>query len=194
MGVELLKSIYYCLVYSHLSYGIEAWGSASADDLNKILVLQKKAVRIMSGNQYFQIYGEPAVPLPASEPLFKKLKILKISDVFILNISKFIFLTLLGQSPAIFSSWFTLSNSIHNHATTSTTIINRDHHFATGTVASTKTIFTRGSNLVKYGARMIRVSGPIIWNRLPTTIQDSPSLPTFKIHLKKHLINSYTDT
>ena len=70
MGVELLKIIYYCLVYSHLSYGIEAWGSASTADLNKILVLQKKAVRIISGNQYFQIYGEPAGPLPASEPLF----------------------------------------------------------------------------------------------------------------------------
>ena len=193
MGVELLKTIYYCLVYSHLSYGIEAWGSASADDLHKILVLQKKAVRIMSGSQYFQIYGEPAVPLPASEPLFKNLRILKLSDVFILNISKFIFLTLLGQSPAIFTSWFTLSNSIHTHATTSSTIINRDHHFDTGTVTSTKTLFTKGSKLAKYGARMIRVSGPVIWNRLPTEIQDSPSLPTFKIRLKKHLLSIYTD-
>ena len=193
MGVELLKSIYYCLVYSHLSYGIEAWGSASAGDLNKILVLQKKAVRIMSGNQYFQIYGEPAVPLPASEPLFKTLGILKLSDIFILNISKFIFLTLSGESPAIFTSWFTLSNSIHTHATRSTTIINRDHHFETGTVTSTKTLVTRGSKLAKYGARMIRVAGPVIWNSLPTEIQDSPSLPTFKIRLKKHLISIYTD-
>ena len=147
----------------------------------------------MSGSQYFQIYGEPAVPLPASEPLFKNLRILKLSDVFILNISKFIFLTLLGQSPAIFTSWFTLSNSIHTHATTSSTIINRDHHFDTGTVTSTKTLFTKGSKLAKYGARMIRVSGPVIWNRLPTEIQDSPSLPTFKIRLKKHLLSIYTD-
>ena len=147
----------------------------------------------MSGSQYFQIYGEPAVPLPASEPLFKNLKILRLSDVFILNISKFPYLTLVGLSPAIFSSWFTISNAIHNHATTSTAIINRDHHFDTGTVTSTKTLFTKGSNLAKYGARMIRVAGPIIWNSLPTSIQDSPSLPTFKIHLKKHLISKYTD-
>ena len=41
---------------------------------------------------------------------------------------------------------------------------------------------------MKHGARMIRVSGPVIWNRLPTEIQDSPSLPTFKIRLKKHLL------
>ena len=193
MGVELLKIIYYCLVYSHLSYGIEAWGSASTADLNKILVLQKKAVRIISGNQYFQIYGEPAGPLPASEPLFKTLKILKLGDVFILNIAKFIYLTLSDQSPAIFSSWFTLNNTVHTHATTSTTIINRDHHFDTGTASSTKNLFTKGSILAKYGARMIRVAGPIIWNSLPSSIQDSPSLPTFKIHLKKHLISKYTD-
>ena len=113
--------------------------------------------------------------------------------MFILNISKFIFLTLLGQSPAIFTSWFTLSNSIHTHATTSTTIINRDHHFDSGTVTSTKTLFTKGSKLAKYGARMIRVSGPVIWNRLPTEIQDSPSLPTFKIRLK-NIYSVYTLT
>ena len=68
MEPKLLKTIYYCLVYSHLSYGIHAWGSACESDLNKILILQKKAARIMTGNQYFQIYGEPATPLPTSEP------------------------------------------------------------------------------------------------------------------------------
>ena len=53
MELKLLKNIYYSLVYSHLSYGIHVWGSACHTELNKILVLQKKAVRVMTGSQYF---------------------------------------------------------------------------------------------------------------------------------------------
>ena len=60
MDTDLLKTIYYCLVYSHVSNGIHAWGSACKTECETINVLMKKAVRIMTGNQYFQIYGEPA--------------------------------------------------------------------------------------------------------------------------------------
>ena len=70
---KLLRNIYHSLVYSHLSYGVQAWGSADPTSLRKINVLQNKAVRIMSGKQYFQIYGQTPGPLPSSEPLYKNL-------------------------------------------------------------------------------------------------------------------------
>ena len=38
---------------------------------------------------------------------------------------------------------------------------------------------------------MIRVYGPKLWNSIPRDIQDSSSLATFKIELKKHFINRY---
>ena len=65
ISVQLQKSLYYSLVYSHLSYGIQVWGSAGSSDLEKLLVLQKKAVRIMTGHQYYQKHGNPG-PLPHS--------------------------------------------------------------------------------------------------------------------------------
>ena len=43
MSTALLRTIYYSLVYSHLIYGIHVWGSACQTDLEKILILQKKA-------------------------------------------------------------------------------------------------------------------------------------------------------
>ena len=49
MKTDLLKTIYYCLVYSHLSYGVNVWGSACDSELVKIQVLLKKAARIMTG-------------------------------------------------------------------------------------------------------------------------------------------------
>ena len=86
---------------------MEAWGSACPTDLEKILILQKKAVRILTGDKYFQIYGEEAAPLPRSEPLFKTLEILKFDDIFKVNIAKFVYTTLVHESPAVFWEWFT---------------------------------------------------------------------------------------
>ena len=71
----------------------------------------------MTGHQYFQLYGELAGPLPHADPLFNELKILKIEDIFKLNIANFVYLTLSNESPPIFNSWFKYSNSIHTHAT-----------------------------------------------------------------------------
>ena len=187
---NLLKCIYYSLVYSHLSYGIEAWGSASKTNLNKINTLQHKAVRIMSGVQYFQIYGQEPGPLPSSEPLYKNLEILKLEDIFKLNIAKFVFSTLTFQSPINFHEWFSYDHEIHNHSTRSGAEIIRDEHFDVGVVAQTYTLHTKGSKN-KYGENMIQKSGPIIWNNIPAHIQDATSITSFKSQLKKYFFTMY---
>ena len=189
----LLRNIYYCLVFSHLSYGVEAWGSARSTDLGNLLILQQKAVRILTGNKYFQIYGEPSTPLPSAEPLFKTLEILKFDEIFKFSIAKFIYSTLASESPAVFSEWFTYSHIIHNHATTSSTNINRAHYFDVGDVEHSRYLLTKRGHLVNYGAKMIQVYGPKLWNTLPKHIHDSNSLPTFKINAKKYFIEQYTD-
>ena len=47
-----LKLIYHSLIASHLNYGIIFWGNAPKKHTNKILVLQKKAVRTISSATY----------------------------------------------------------------------------------------------------------------------------------------------
>ena len=39
---------------------------------------------------------------------------------------------------------------------------------------------------LEFGSRTFRISAPKIWNSLPANIRDSPSLPTFRRHLKTH--------
>ena len=39
-----VKSLYFSIFNSHVSYGIVAWGNASQVDINKIISLQNKAV------------------------------------------------------------------------------------------------------------------------------------------------------
>jgi hypothetical protein len=42
LSIENLKSLYYSLVHSHLTYGNMVWGSAYQYRLNKLVKLQKK--------------------------------------------------------------------------------------------------------------------------------------------------------
>lgn len=48
-SIETLKIIYFSLIQSHISYGLAVYGSAGKVSLNKILKLQKKAIRIILG-------------------------------------------------------------------------------------------------------------------------------------------------
>ena len=101
LPLKIMKNVYYSLIYSHLVYGIEVWGSACKTELNKLLVLQKRAMMLMTYNdQYPVIPG----PLSQSNPIFIKLELLKIEEIFKYYISKFIFKCLQQLTPINFHS------------------------------------------------------------------------------------------
>ena len=64
----ILKTIYCSLVLPHLQYCTLIWANTYSTKLNKIRMLQKKAVRIINNSDY----------LAHSEPLFKQNILLKI--------------------------------------------------------------------------------------------------------------------
>ena len=147
----------------------------------------------MSGVQYFQIYDQPRGPLPASEPLFKNLEILKITDIFKLNIGKFIFNTLNNESPSIFSNWFIYGHLVHQHSTRAGAAIIQREHFDVGFAEPSKNLHTQRSNLEKYGSRMIQVYGPVLWNSFPEDIKDATSIFTFNRKAKKYFLEQYNN-
>ena len=63
------------------------WGSADPTYLNRILILQKRIVRMMIYNDL----REQDYSFPSSDPLFFKLEIFKIQDIFKIKISKLIY-------------------------------------------------------------------------------------------------------
>ena len=54
LPLKVMRNVYYSLIYSHIIYAIEAWGSACKAELNKILTLQKRAMRLMTYNDIEQ--------------------------------------------------------------------------------------------------------------------------------------------
>ena len=70
-----MKLMYDFLILSHLQFGITCWGF----EWNRIFKLQKRALRIMTNNKYNA----------HTEPLFKELEMLKVSDIFDVQCMKF---------------------------------------------------------------------------------------------------------
>ena len=44
-----LKTLYYSLVYPYLLYGITLWGADYHTYLSKLVIMQKKIIRIITG-------------------------------------------------------------------------------------------------------------------------------------------------
>uniref|UniRef100_A0A1B6GB31 Reverse transcriptase domain-containing protein n=2 Tax=Cuerna arida TaxID=1464854 RepID=A0A1B6GB31_9HEMI len=73
---DAIQTAYYALFESHIRYGITLWGGSSAGNLHRILVLQKRAVRIMAGLQ----------PQESCREAFKSLKILTVVSLYIIEV------------------------------------------------------------------------------------------------------------
>ena len=138
-------------------YGIEVWGSACKTELNKLLVLQKRAMRLMTYNDQY-----PVIPglLSPSNPIFIKLELLKIEEIFKYYISKFIFKCLLQLTPINFHSWFTASSVIHNYRKRS--------NFNIEFNSDAKNLFIPSARTTNYGLKQITVSVPRFGMTCPT--------------------------
>ncbi|XP_054259865.1 Bardet-Biedl syndrome 7 protein homolog [Macrosteles quadrilineatus] len=72
-GLETAKTAYYAVIESHIRYCLISWGGTSEANLNKVLVLQKKAVRALSGLER----------LDSCREAFKSLKLLTVTALYI---------------------------------------------------------------------------------------------------------------
>ena len=75
-----LKILYYSLIHSHLTYGLILWGNALQKYISKLERVQKKAIRAITRSKF----NAP------SSPLFRELNILKLRDLYKLNVSTFL--------------------------------------------------------------------------------------------------------
>ena len=79
--------LYHNLIFPHLIHAVEVWGSADISHLDRILILQKRIVRMLT----YSDKRQDDFSFPSANPLFFRLEILKIHDLFKLKIAKFIY-------------------------------------------------------------------------------------------------------
>jgi len=136
--------LYHSIVYPHLTYGITLWGSAHQTHKSKLILTQKKLMRIINGSKYDA----------HSEPIFKKFNILKLDDIYKLYVAKYCHKYFSSMLPSSVSSLFTTVSDIHEHATRRNTCHTLKLH-------RPRTVTT---------SQHIISNGPSVWNALPNVL------------------------
>ena len=162
MDSSQLVLLYNTMVLPHLQYCLINWGNFK-DDRNlklrdRLLVMQKRFVRIICG----------APRMSHADPLFAKLSVLKIDDLFEQAVRVFAFKLSKSVLPNIMASLFRKPS--HSYATRgyeNSLYANRSHH------------------------RSIKSIVPRHWNRLNMALKQSPSIDSFKSNSKKELLTPY---
>ena len=99
-STSTLKSIYHSLFHSHLSYGISVWGLAKTSLTQKVIILQKRAVRVVGNEDFLAHTGN----------IFSKLKILKCADQYLLNLASLMWDYDHDELPKSLNFWFKKPN------------------------------------------------------------------------------------
>ncbi len=100
----VLRSLYFSLFHSHLSYGLSIWGMTNNVYMSKLAILQKRIVRSISFSD-FNVH---------TSPIFKDLNILKINDLFSYKIACLMWDFDHSHLPHSLNLLFTRRDEIHN--------------------------------------------------------------------------------
>ena len=158
-----LRIIYNSLVHPYLSYGNLLWGNSYKKYINKLEILQKKAIRCMSKATYNE----------HSSPLFKRNKITKFKDIHSSQLGQLMYDFVNNNLPPPLMDLYTRNSEIHQHNTRH----NIDIHLP-------KVNF----DIVR---RSFIFKGPDLWIKLDPSIKCSNTRTSFKYKLRHKLLSAY---
>ena len=142
-------------------HSTSTWGSTYSSNLKRILLLQKKVVRIISGSAFDA----------HTEPIFKQLKVLKLCDIFRFQVGKIVFLFKKRRLPIAFNNLFMIRSQLHSYNTRN---------------SSSFYTFSCRTNIRQFA---IRTQGPRLFNSLNSEICNAANISLFKSKLKTFLLN-----
>ena len=158
---DAILSLYYSFIYPYLTYCNLVWGTACVSHLERLKILQKKAMRIIAGVK----------PREHTDPLFKEFKLLKIKEINEFLTARFMFKIFKGTIIDTLQELFLKNTDIHSYATRQSS----EYH-----VPRVHTELSK---------RNIRFHGVKVWNNLMKKgITKDCSEAVFKNLLKKVLI------
>ncbi len=89
LSINNMRSLYFSLVHSHLSYGTVIWGTSCQYRLQKLEKIQKKCIRNVCKLSYND----------STSMYFKQHNILKLTNVFNVQLGRLMYFYFNGQLP-----------------------------------------------------------------------------------------------
>jgi len=165
---NVLRSLYFSLFESHLSYGLPVWGCANQALIQKLFILQKKAIRAITFSDF----------RAHTSPIFKDTNTLKVHDLFKYQVSSIMWDYDHNTLPKSLNSLFTKTKNVHSYRT----------RFANADKLTVDRVNTH-----KYGDMSFRVIGAITLNELKDCdfYNDARSKQTFLHSLRSNIIDAY---
>ena len=166
----VLRSGYFGLVYPYLKYCVTSWGNAALKYINKIQVQQNYIVKTLARTNRYKT---------KLLPLYNQLNLLKLNQIFELEVLKFVFKFKNKLLPICFNDYFRPASEIHRYSTRFST----HHNWAAKSVCN-KAITKRSLKYVGYK----------IWNDLPNEIKNNCqfNIHTFSNKVKIILLHKQT--
>ena len=163
MPMDVMRNLYLTFVQPYFTYSIQSWFSTYSNNTNGIVGLQKRAIRIITNSDYLAHTGI----------LFKRLKILKLNDLYKLQILMYMYKTIESQYDSKLLAVLTYQTEIHHYNTRNANMFRLPFY--------TKTM-SRFS---------LQYQGPSLWNELPLKVKDIPSLCKFRTTLIEMFLADY---
>ena len=133
---------------------------ANSGDLKQLQTLQNKLMKVLLNKKYM---------FPTNQ-LHTDLNILKIIDIFNLEILIFVFSQFNNLLPEIFDDYYVTFSSLHNIATRGNT---------------TKFIIPR--HYTNMGTWTVKVHGETLWNALSNQLKECSTIKSFRLQYRKSL-------
>ena len=141
MPTNASLKIYYSLIHSQLLYGLPVWGSTYTSYLNKLITTQNKALKLIS-----RLLDSPY-------PFYSKFEILKLPDLYNLEIDKLVHAHFKNKLPSSLSNYFTLTSQVSLRSIRST--------------QTPKKLLYIPRYSTNWLQRCIKYQGVKIWNDIP---------------------------
>ena len=156
----IAKQLYYAFVCSKISYGIEVLGNCSKALISKLQIIQNKLLKLLLQRDR----------LTPTDILHKDLNILKVHDIYKVNILCFVNKCLLGQCPPIFENYYHTRNNSYNMRNV-------------------------GLFIPRYrttlGSQTVLIQGARIWNELDMNVKEFRFQSNFRKCIIKYIVTSY---